>query len=267
MRAAAIQFLHRASVDEALEAAHDAVLRAHAGGAGIILLPEYFAAPSDAAVAKDPKHLAGRADDVARAVARMSRETGAVVAAASLAERDGGIVNEGYVYAAGKPVGVQRKVHPMPNEEAWGLIPGEGFHVFEVGDLRLGVLVCADVLYPEAPRIMSLDNVDIILNPVMSPWRGDDDEDVTRVARESMFVARSWDAAAFVIKAGATSPNRKAVGRSLIAAPWGVLARYRDPWAEEVLLADLDLVQIREFRKTHRGLQARQPDAYRRLIE
>lgn len=55
-------------------------------------------------------------------------------------------------------------------------------------------------------------------------------------------------------------------GRSLVAAPWGVLARHRDEFEEELLVADLDLARLREFRDHQSTFPKRRPDAYDGLL-
>ncbi len=267
LRVAAIQFQNRATIDEALVSAREVVGRAVERGARLVLLPEYFAAPTGVRPGTRESDLVARVGEIEAMLADVSAEHGVTVSGTSLDARNGGLQNVAFVYHAGSRIGAQAKVHPMPREESMGLVPGVDFHLMDAAGVKLGVLVCADVLYPEASRILSLDGVEVILNPVMSPYRGGDGEDPTRSARESVFVARAWDAAAFVVKAGVTSTDRRAVGRSLVAAPWGLLARYADEWTEEILIADLDRGALSAFRKTQRGLEARQPAAYRRLLD
>ena len=261
--AAVVQMRNRATLREGLEAADAHVAAARDQGARLVLLPEYFFVPEGRLAVPE---LAREADTVKAYLQEASRRHGLALAGNVLETVEGGRVhNVAYAFHDGRQVGRQAKVHPMPNELQAGIAPADRFAAFQVGDVSAGFLVCADILYPESSRVLSLQGVDLLLNPVMSPHRAVGD--VTQEARTALYIARAWDAAAFVLKAGGFTGDRRAVGRSLIAAPWGILARYEDEWREQVLTARLDLSTLREFRKGHRGFQDRQPQAYGSLIE
>jgi N-carbamoylputrescine amidase len=122
--------------------------------------------------------------------------------------------------------------------------------------------VCADVLYPEAARILALQGAEILINPVLSPFR---EVDNTKEARDAIFIARAYDSGAFVLKAGGFRRGAIA-GRSLVAAPWGLVARYADDFAEALLVADLDFERLHDFRKHQASFPARRPEAYEGLL-
>ena len=277
MRAAVVQMAHGDTLAENLARARGLLDEARGRGADLTLLPEYFFSVPQGG----PAEAAGDAAVVRRFFEDASRETGMAVAGNLLARGASGLVNLGVVAEAGRVVLEQPKVHPMPREAAAGVAPGPRFQAAPVRGVRTGMLVCADILYPEAARVLALQGARILLNPVMSPWRPAP-EDPTRAARESLFVARAYDSGAFVLKAGGfrappaeppaegpalQGPPRAVAGRSLVAAPWGVLARHADPFAEEVLVADLDLDALERFRKGQEAFPARRPDAYRDLVD
>ena len=272
-RVAAVQMAHGDALDENLARARRLLAQAKEKGARLALLPEYFFAvprgsPSDAA-ADAPTLRAFFLD--------ASRELDMAVAGNLLERGPLGLVNLGVVAEQGRITLEQPKVHPMPREAASGVAPGPALRAAPVQGVTTGMLVCADVLYPEAARVLALQGARVLLNPVMSPWRPDD---LTRGSRESVFVARAYDSGAFVVKAGgfrkpagtggassALSPPPAVAGRSLITAPWGTLARASDDFAEEILVADLDLDLLERFRKGQEGFPPRRPDAYRGLVD
>lgn len=263
LRAAVVQMAHRATLDESLDAARAHAVAAASRGAELVLLPEYFFAgfrPGGG-----PHDFAKDATRVREALADASRASGAAVAGNVIEPRNGGLQNVLLAFDAGALVAEQAKIHPMPREADSGIVGGDALEPFEVRGVRAGGIVCADIFYPEASRVLSLKGAEVLLNPVMSPYRT---PDLTQKARESVYVARAWDSGAFVLKAGGFSrPEKRVVGRSLVAAPWGLVAHYEDEFAEEVLVADLDLDAIRAFRAEHRGFQARVPKAYQSLFE
>lgn len=263
MKVAVVQSLHRDSVEANLDAARRHLADAAAKGAEVALLPEYWFLPPREDPAAEVRGAALREPEFLAFLAEQSRATGMAVAANTLAASGDRLLNVLRVADAGRVAWTQPKIHPMPGEAAWGVAGGPKLVVHALRGVPAGGLVCADVLYPEAARLLALQGAEIVLNPVLSRLRT---PDPTKDAREAVFVARAWDGACFVLKASGCLPGRIA-GRSLVAAPWGLLARYRDEAAEEVLVADLDLAALRAFRKEQRGLEERRPDAYGALVD
>ncbi|HWG92421.1 MAG TPA: carbon-nitrogen hydrolase family protein [Candidatus Thermoplasmatota archaeon] len=257
--AAVVQMRHRARVEDNLAAAEAHVAAARAAGARLVLLPEYFFAPEGLRPGPELVEAAAGVRDWLR---EASTRHGVALVGTTL-EREGDLLrNVGYAFEEGRLAVRQVKVHPTPGEAKAGIAPGARFEPFTVCGVRAGLLVCADILYPEAARVLSLQGAELLLNPVMSPYR---DVDLTQAARSALFIARAYDSAAFVLKAGGFTAARTAVGRSLVAAPWGLLATYRSEWEEELLTATLNFGPLREFRGTHLAFQGRVPEAYRDL--
>jgi predicted amidohydrolase len=267
VKVAVVQMAHGDDLAGNLARARRLLDEARRAGATLALLPEYFFA----VLRGGPAESAAHGPALRRFFEDASRETGMAVAGNLLDAGPAGLVNLGVVADGGRLVLEQPKVHPMPREAAAGVTGGPRFDAATVRGVTTGMLVCADILYPEAARVLALQGARILLNPVMSPWRPAP-EDPTRAARESLFVARAYDSGAFVLKAGGfrrpTEAGAPAVaGRSLVAAPWGVLARHQDDFREQVLVADLDLDALARFRKGQEGFPARRPEAYRSLVD
>lgn len=236
---------HGESFEENARTAQDALEQAKREGAALAVLPEYWFAtfPPTPSPARE-------------AMAAWSRDSGLVVAGNAIE----GKTNVGFVFDAGKLVLAQPKIHPMPREVANGIEGGPALRAGLVLGLKTGMLVCADILYPEAARVLSLQGAELLLNPVMSPYR---EVDNTKEAREAIFIARAYDSGAFVVKAGGyRRPPNGIAGRSLVAAPWGIVARYQNDFEPSVLLADLDFARLREFRAHQATFPARRPEAY-----
>jgi len=60
---------------------------------------------------------------------------------------------------------VYRKVHLFMNEKDIFDRGNKGFPVFQMGEYKLGMLICFDYLFPEPWRIMALKGADIIAHP------------------------------------------------------------------------------------------------------
>ena len=289
LRAALLQMPHGDTLEQNLDKARAMAQSAAAAGARLAVLPEYFFATFQGG----PHTAAPHAPAIRDVLARASRECGLILAAnvierrevrrardegaesSRLAPSSSHLVNLGVVYEDGRLAFEQPKVHPMPREAASGVHPGDAFHAGEAGGRAMGLLVCADVLYPEAARVLALQGAQVLLNPVMSPYR---ESDLTRGSRDAIFVARAYDSGAFVLKAGgfrrphggevpSEGPPPGVAGRSLAAAPWGVLAKARDDFTEEIVLADLDFSMLDRFRAGQAAFPPRRPDAYRELAD
>ncbi|MHB8586497.1 MAG: carbon-nitrogen hydrolase family protein [Thermoplasmatota archaeon] len=261
LRVACVQTLHATSFEETLANIRPQVRNAAQDGARVILLPEYFFVPESTDAPRDPP--TEWAPAVRAFLAENSRDHHVALVGNVIEKRAEGILNIGLAYSDGRLTGEQPKIHPMPREEAWQIRGGTALTPFSLEGIPAGLLVCADILYPEASRILSLKGAELILNPVMSPYL---DVDPTREARSALYIARAFDAGAFVLKSGGYAPiSRRAVGRSLIASPWGILAQSKSEWTSDVVLADLDFDSLHTFRATSRGLAGRSPSAYRDL--
>lgn len=185
----------------------------------------------------------------------LARELDTVLAAGTVVEpASAGVFNTAPLFDRGLLRGVYRKVHPTEREQLNGVVPGEGYRVLAAGGVRVGTLICADVLHPDSFARLGEGKPDIVVVPTTSPLRPG--EPLTEKERrdQEIFVAGARRAGAFVVKACACGSvyGGPLQGRSLIAAPWGeVLARVPPEREREELLltADLDLDRLWEWRR------------------
>jgi predicted amidohydrolase len=259
--AASIQMRVGYSSEEVYSEVKGLIEDAASRGADVICLPEYFFGLSRSYEATYERTIEFLADT--------SRDYDLIIAGNVIerSTRECGYYNTCLVYENGRLIGRQRKVHPTENEERFGLKRGDSFDVIKSGVCTLGVLLCADILYPEACRVLGLKGAEIVFNPVVSTYK---DDDITKDARRAMFISRSYDNCYFLIKAGGVgrSPfGKEIVGRSLIAAPWGILASAKDERKTGVILANLDFDSLRRVREENYSLRRRVKGAYLPLIE
>lgn len=62
-------------------------------------------------------------------------------------------------------VGLYRKIHLFSEEKKFFRPGNTDFQVFEIGQARIGVMICFDWLFPESARVLSLLGADIICHP------------------------------------------------------------------------------------------------------
>ncbi|MDH3659217.1 MAG: carbon-nitrogen hydrolase family protein [Alphaproteobacteria bacterium] len=235
----------------AKEAAH--------GGARLLILPEmyltgYHIGPEAVARLAEPAN--GPSVERARAIARdrglallygypERDDQGRIYNAAILIDRDGGTLAN------------HRKTHLFGDIDKSAFSPGErASTVAELDGVRIGILICYDVEFPENARLLALAGVDIVAVPtaLMAPYDA--------IAR-TMVAARAYENQVFLAYANRTGSERELdyLGLSCILAPDGTeLARAgRD---EALITADLDFSRLKASRAINTYLRDRRPELY-----
>jgi predicted amidohydrolase len=147
-----------------LERVRSACATAARDGARLLVLPELMLTGHGGHA-----RMAANAEPVpdgplSREVVRLSREHGLCIAC-GVAERDRQVVyNSCFVVDRGEYLGLQRKLH-MSGDEYLHFGVGESVATFDIGDLRFGVSICYDSLFPELALAHALHGVDAILAP------------------------------------------------------------------------------------------------------
>ncbi len=284
MRVAAIQTTATADRDRNLEASAELVRQAVAGGAELVVLPEYFS------VAGNPDHLRANAETLegptvrwARDLARRQRiwllagsfpETSSVGRAGPGAESR--LSNTScLVDPDGNVAATYRKVHLFDvsvagaaHRESDTIAPGDTLCLATLptrpdGDeppVVLGLSICYDLRFPEVYRALALAGATVVVVPAaftaatgQGHW-------------EVLLRARAIEDQVFVIAAdqvGVLPPGMPVChGHSMIIDPWGsVLIERTDP-SPGVVIADLDFELQRRVRLELPVLANRRPGTY-----
>ena len=89
----------------------------------------------------------------------------AYIVAGLLTLEEGRVYNSAVLFApSGEIAGIYHKVHLPAGEEKY-VTPGDSYEVYETPYGNIGMLVCWDLQYPEAARILALKGADIIVCP------------------------------------------------------------------------------------------------------
>lgn len=205
--------------------------------------------------------------------------TGSAILLRDREARDNQIVNRAYFFGPdGKLLGSQDKCHLFPMECGWGLTPGNDIKVFSTPWGKVAIPICMDATYFETFRIASLLGADIVIIPSANPstynfWlelRGM----WPRVQESEVYGINSFMVGEFL---GLTLAGKSGIFAPMELTPGGdgVLARASSPTEETVVVADLDLAALRQYR-TQSGLSAGFnqalyeryfPDLYRAYLE
>ena len=114
--------------------------------------------------------LPGYTDAIVDGLVEMARSHGIVVVGGShnrLAS-DGTLRNTAYVVHPDGRVETQDKIHLTPQEHALGARGGDELLVTRIGPFTVGVLICADIQFPELSRHLVHHGVDLILCPSLT---------------------------------------------------------------------------------------------------
>ncbi|HWF73666.1 MAG TPA: nitrilase-related carbon-nitrogen hydrolase [Solirubrobacteraceae bacterium] len=245
----------------------DALARAIAGGAHIVVLPELsnsgyvFAAAEEvhaAAVPSDGELLRGWSEEARR---------GDALVIGGFCERapDGTIYNSSALVDGDGVVAVYRKLHLWGEEARW-FSPGQDpAPVVDTRYGRIGLAVCYDLEFPELTRGLALHGADLIALP--ANWPRDEPPPDGRPILHSLALTTAYLNRVFVAVCDRCGIERGLdfEGGSVFAGPDGWLRA--GPVAdrgEEILWADADLALAREKRNGEHNdaLADRRPDRY-----
>jgi predicted amidohydrolase len=179
-------------------------------------------------------------------LAAISSQIGGVLVGGTLTEKTpDGYYNTCYVFEGGKEIGFYRKVYPTIREQDAGVLEGSEFKVFEIRSLRVGVLICADVLNARSFAEMASLKCQITFVPTASPYRPNETVEEKFERDNSIFLegARQMDCPIVKTCGVGTTFGHPLQGRSLIATPDRIVMR-ADPDQENqslLLIADLDV--------------------------
>jgi predicted amidohydrolase len=159
------------------------------------------------------------------------------------------------VDAAGGVAGVYRKVHlydAFGHRESDRLAPGPADApplVLDVAGLRLGVLTCYDLRFPESARRLVDAGADVLVVP--AAWVAGE---LKAMHWRTLAVARAIESTAAVVAVG--QAGRGVVGRSLVVGPDGVVGLELDE-TPQVRTVDLDAAGIAAAREANPALTHR----------
>lgn len=262
MRTALLQSSGRpGSVEGNLKVLDAAAASAAAAGAALLAAPEMFL--TGYAIGDDIGRLAEEADgEGADAVAEIAVRHGLAVAY-GYPERSGDTVfnSAQLISAEGTRLANYRKTHLFGCFERDHFTPGEQPVVqAELGGLRVGLMICYDVEFPENVRAHALAGTDLLVVPTaqMHPFQ---------FVAESLVPVRAWENQMYVAYVNRVGQEGEFefVGLSVLSGPDGV-ARARAGRGEELVLADVDPAFLAASREANPYLLDRRPGLYGSLV-
>lgn len=232
----------------------DAAARARGAGAGLLITPEMFVTGYD--VGAEPLTEHGLIDGVTEVAGRH----GIAVIAGLPVRRGGATTNSAVaVRGDGSVAAVYDKTHLFADLDKSRFAPGdEPAAVVDIGGVRIGLLICYDVEFPEAARAAAMAGADLIAVPTanMVPFE---------FVCTSVIPVRAWENQVYVAYINHVGTERDTVyaGLSSIVGPDGVpLASAAS--GRELLIADVDTDVVARARADNPYLTDRRPQLYAR---
>jgi predicted amidohydrolase len=72
---------------------------------------------------------------------------------------------------AGELLGCYQKAHPTVPEQEMGIVGGDDLPVFQLDCVRVGIMTCMDIEYPEVAQVLMLKGAELLLFPhVQGTW-------------------------------------------------------------------------------------------------
>jgi N-carbamoylputrescine amidase len=286
IKVAAVQFSWREDPEMHRSMIADAVRGAKQAGAEIVFLPELTLSryPADVCPTGSPVESAEdlQTGSTMQLVSNLAKELGIFVHASVFEARDfadGRGLNTAIIVGPnGELIGATPKLHIPVTEgyfEDQYFQNGPNSHPYPVyplgleGDPKLGLPTCWDEWFPEVARAYGLNGADILCYPTAIGSEPDHPQFDTEPLWRQVIVSHAIANGLFIVV-----PNRFGnegridfYGSSFIVDPYGRILAQASRDQDEILVAELDLDQRRDWLELFPFFATRRPDTYGVLTE
>jgi omega-amidase len=238
-------------------------------GADMVVLPEIFNSPYEIDLFPDFAEAEPSGPTLDMLAGKAARHKLLVIGGSVPEKIEGSdrVYNTCFVFdETGKIIARHRKVHlfdisikeKITVTESDVVEPGDEFVVFEWNGFKIGLLICYDIRFPEAARLLALEGAQIIAVPAAF-------NTTTGPAHWHLNMrTRAVENQVYLL---AASPARNmqsayhAYGHSLVVGPWGkILAEAGED--EEIIYAKIDKDHLEKVRQQLPLLKHRRTDLY-----
>ena len=207
--------------------------------ADLIVLPELFATGYQFVSQDELARLAERVPDgvTTNRLIEIARRRGLTIVAGLPELAALQYFNSAVVVGPKGVMGCYRKAH-LFFEETLFFTPGDsGFHVWDIGMAKVGVMICFDWYYPEAARTLALRGADIIAHPSNLVLPHCPDSMVTRCLENRVF---SVTGNRIGSEARGGKDRLSFIGMSEVVSPRGQILHRAPPEDEDLTVVEID---------------------------
>src|SRR3990170_4126628 len=229
-----------------LKAASAQILKAAEHKPAFIALPEYFSVPGCMENFTSAQEISKKTHDATiEFLADISRQIGNIyLLGGTVVEEDGGqFYNVSSLWRNGQIIGKYKKINPIKGEINAGVARGSEPLVLNTDFCKVGLVVCADMFDKALVKQVADMGAEMVYLPVAAMGTH------PTVKGHPLTEKVSSDFGMFVLKVGNVCSSTKG-GRSAVIAPWGIMDEVSDSPKDAMIVADLDLERLREYRKT-----------------
>jgi predicted amidohydrolase/ribosomal protein S18 acetylase RimI-like enzyme len=245
--------------------------------ADFVLFPEYFNAPLMAKFnhmgeSQAIRELAQYTNEMRKRFVNMAISYNINIITGSMPQlRGDDLYNVGFLCRRDGTFDTYEKIHVTPDEiKSWGLSGGKIIKTFDTDCAKIGILICYDVEYPELPRIMADQGMQILFVPFLT----DTQNGYSRVRVCAQ--ARAIENECYVVIAGSVGNLPRVHNMDIQYAQSGVFSpcdfafptdgkcAEATPNTEMILISDVDLDLLNELHNygSVRNLKDRRHDLY-----
>ncbi len=232
--------------------------------ADLIVLPELFASGYQFVSQEEVQQLAEAVPDgptTRRLIEIAKRRRMHIVA--GLPENAGSrCYNSAVVVGPSGFIGCYRKAH-LFYEETLFFTPGDsGFHVWDIGPAKIGVMICFDWYYPEAARSLAVQGADIICHPSNLVLPNCPDSMPVRCLENRVFAVTCNRIGS---EARGGKDQLTYIGNSEVVTPKGVILHRAPRDREDLAIVDVDPTEARNknLNRYNDLLRDRRPSLYK----
>lgn len=242
-----------------------------------VLFPEYFNAPLMAKYnhlgeSQAIRQLAQYTNEMRKRFVQLAISYNINIITGSMPQlRGDDLYNVGFLCRRDGTFDIYEKIHVTPDEaKSWGLSGGKVIKTFDTDCAKIGILICYDVEYPELPRIMADQGMQILFVPFLT----DTQNGYSRVRICAQ--ARAIENECYVVIAGSVGNLPRVHNMDIQYAQSGVFSpcdfafptdgkcAEATPNTEMILVTDVDLDLLNELHTYGcvRNLKDRRKDLY-----
>lgn len=248
--------------NENLRKAVEYLEKAFKKGAKCVLLQEMWAFGHQKEASKECVEFTPKALKI---LCGISKEYKGVIIAGSLLEPNNNELpyNTSYIIGPnGEIISKYRKVHlfPLMNEER-KYCRGSELCIFDLFEIKAGVVICYDIRFPEEIRALADKSVDVLFVPAM--WQYE-----RKKHWLTLLTARALENQIYVVGANSVGEdnNIQFAGNSVIISPDGEIQELIE-YKEGVITHDIDINKLEYIRKSMPVIESKRRDLYKKWVE
>jgi predicted amidohydrolase len=199
-------------------------------------------------------------DELTSELVRIAGENSVTMAVGFLEREGKHLYNSSILVGVEGIIGVYRKIHLFREEKSIFKGGNTGFPVFKINDVKVGLLVCFDWIFPEAMRTLALKGADIILHSANLVLPYYQKAAVTRAIENRVFIVlanRTGIEERFGIK-------NEFTGRSEVVDPGGNIVLQAGEKDEGIFTADInpEIARNKKVTELNDIFEDRKPEFY-----